>query len=106
MCHDLVLGTKYERVAFGIMISDASNLEDCIRLSRHLVSLSLPGNMIDKDIIQRLIRSLILNTSITQLDLSHNLLGDLGGRRIAKYIVHTRILTHLNLCDNNVSLRM
>lgn len=96
------LGTRYERVAFGIMINDASNLEDSIRLTRSLVSLSLPGNMIDKDIIQRLIRSLILNTSITQLDLSHNLLGDLGGRRIAKYIVHTKILTHLNLCDNNV----
>ncbi len=89
-------------MAFGIMISDAVNIEECIRMSRTLVSLSMPGNMIDKDIIQRMIRSLILNTSITQLDLSHNLLGDLGARRIAKYIVHTKILTHLNLCDNNV----
>jgi len=84
------------------MISDAVNIEECIRLSRSLVSLSLPGNMIDKDIIQRLIRALLLNTSITQLDLSHNLLGDLGARRIAKYIIHSKILTHLNLCDNSV----
>ena len=96
------LGTQYERVAFGIMINDVINMDESIKLSRNLVSLSMPGNMIDKDIIQRMVRSLILNTSITQIDLSHNLLGDVGARRIAKYIYHTKILSHLNLCDNNV----
>ncbi len=71
-------------------------------MSRHLVSLSLPGNMINYEIIQHLIKSLLVNSSITQLDLSHNALSDTGARRIAKYIIHTKILTHLNLCDNNV----
>lgn len=98
----IILGSKYERVAFGIMISDANNIEDCLRISKTLISFGLPGNMIDKDILQRIMRSLVLNTSITQLDLSHNLLGDIGARRISKYIKHTKILTHLNLCDNNV----
>jgi hypothetical protein len=96
------LGSKYERVAFGITILDATNIEDCIRISKTLVSLGLPGNMIDKDILQRMMKSLVLNTSITQLDLSHNILGDIGARRISKYIKHSKILTHLNLCDNNV----
>lgn len=85
------------------MINDVMNLDEPLKLTRTLVSLGLPGNMIDQDIVQKLVRSLILNTSITQLDLSHNLLGDVGARRIAKYIYHTKLLTHINLCDNNVN---
>lgn len=86
-----------------MMINDAINLDEPIKLTRTLVSLSMPGNMIDKDIIQKLVKSLILNTSITQLNLSHNLLGDIGARRIAKYIYNTKLLTHIDLCDNNVN---
>jgi len=78
-------------------------MDEPLKLTRTLVSLGMPGNMIDQDIIQKLVKSLILNTSITQINLSHNLLGDKGARRIAKYIYHTKLLTHINLCDNNVS---
>jgi Ran GTPase-activating protein (RanGAP) involved in mRNA processing and transport len=79
------------------------NMDEPLKLTRTLVSLGMPGNMIDQDIVQKLVKSLILNTSITQIDLSHNLLGDKGARRIAKYIYHSKLLTHINLCDNNVS---
>jgi len=34
------------------------------------------------------------------LDLSHNKIGERGARKIAKYLLQSQILTHLNLEDN------
>ena len=65
--------------------------------------LSLPGNLIDDDLVSILIKGLMLNKTITQLDLSHNKIGQSGARKISKYLLQSQILTHLNLGDNNIN---
>ena len=45
----------------------------------------------------------MLNKTITQLDLSHNKIGQSGARKIAKYLLQSQILTHLNLGDNCIN---
>lgn len=68
------------------------------------MSLSLPRNLIDDDLVRMLMSGLMLNKTITELDLSHNRISDAGARRIAKYLLKTEILTHFNLTDNLVQL--
>lgn len=44
----------------------------------------------------------MLNKTISQLDLSHNRIGDQGACKLGKFLLHTQILTHLDLGDNNI----
>ena len=84
-------------------MSDATKFKDCLRTTNSLAYLSLPGNLIDDDLIGILIKGLMLNKTITQLDLSHNKIGQSGARKIAKYLLQSQILTHLNLGDNCIN---
>lgn len=96
------IGMEYERPLFGMKMSDAETLKTNLRKTSSLVFLSLPGNLIDDDLIAILIKGLMLNKTITQLDLSHNKIGQSGARKIAKYLLQSQILTHLNLSDNSI----
>ena len=51
--------------------------------------LSLPGNLIDDDLIAILIKGLMLNKTITQIDFSHNKISNSGAKKIAKYLLQT-----------------
>lgn len=84
-------------------MSDAKLFKDCLRKTQSLCFLSLPGNLIDDDLIAILIKGLMLNKTISQIDLSHNKISHAGARKIAKYVLQTSILTHLNLGDNNIN---
>lgn len=97
------VGMEYERPLFGMKMSDATTFKDCLRTTTALTYLSLPGNLIDDDLIGILIKGLMLNKTITQLDLSHNKIGQSGARKIAKYLLQSQILTHLNLADNMIN---
>lgn len=97
------VGMEYERPLFGMKMSDASSLSKCLKTSQSLVYLSLPGNLIDDDLIGILIKGLVLNKTISQLDLSHNKISNSGARKIAKFLLSTQILTHLNLADNQIA---
>lgn len=70
------VGMEYERPLFGMKMSDARNFHECLRTTTSLTYLSLPGNLIDDDLISILIKGLMLNKTITQLDLSHNKIGN------------------------------
>ena len=94
---------SYERQAFGMKMSDAKNLSTCLRSTQSLTYLALPGNLIDDDLVSILAKGLMLNKTITQLDLSHNKIAYSGARKIAKYVLQTSILTHLNLGDNQIN---
>lgn len=93
---------QYERPMFGMKMSDAENFSKCLRTTTSLTHLCLPGNLIDDDLTKILVQNLMLNKTISQLDLAHNKIGNSGARKIAKYILQTQILTHLNLGDNSI----
>jgi hypothetical protein len=96
------VGMEYERPLFGMKMSDAKIFSECLRSTQNLIYLSLPGNLIDDDLISILIKGLMLNKTITQLDFSHNKVSNSGARKIAKFLLQTKILTHLNLSDNMI----
>lgn len=96
------VGMEYERPLFGMKMSDAKIFAECLRSTQCLIYLSLPGNLIDDDLISILIKGLMLNKTISQLDFSHNKISNSGARKIAKFLLQTQILTHLNLSDNNI----
>lgn len=62
----------------------------------------MPGNLIDDDLISILIKGLVLNKTISQLDLSHNKISNSGARKIAKFLLSTQVLTSLDLSDNQI----
>ena len=92
MCLTLTYGAKhigmeYERPLFGMKMSDANNFKNCLRMTTSLTYLSLPGNLIDDDLVSILIKGLMLNKTITQLDLSHNKISHSGACKISKYLL-------------------
>jgi hypothetical protein len=97
------VGMQYERPMFGMKMSDAQNFSKCLRTTTSLTHLCLPGNLIDDDLTKILVQNLMLNKTISQLDLAHNKIGNSGARKIAKFILQNQILTHLNLGDNCIS---
>lgn len=80
---------QYERPMFGMKMSDAQNFSKCLRTTTSLTHLALPGNLIDDDLTKILVQSLMLNKTISQLDLAHNKIGNSGARKIAKFILQT-----------------
>jgi len=59
------VGMDYERPLFGMKMSDANLLSNCIKTTQNLVYLSLPGNLLDDDLIGILIKGLVLNKTIS-----------------------------------------
>lgn len=59
------VGMEYERPLFGMKMSDAKIFSECIRSTTSLIYLSMPGNLIDDDLISILIKGLMLNKTIT-----------------------------------------
>jgi hypothetical protein len=96
------LGMDYERAMFGMKISDAQYLARDVRVSQTLVSLSLPCNMIDDELVKVLMGGLSYGHMLTHLDLSHNKIGDRGARRLASLLDPDYCLQVLDLSDNQI----
>lgn len=96
------LGMDYERAMFGMKISDAQYLARDIRVSQTLVSLSLPCNMIDDELVKVLMGGLSYGHMLTHLDLSHNKIGDRGARRLASLLDPDYCLQAFDLSDNQI----
>jgi hypothetical protein len=72
-------GTNYKRDDLGMDMENALSLASGIRHSEFLLRLSLPGNVIQDDLIKILIEEgLNKNKSIVELDLSHNAISTKG----------------------------
>lgn len=104
---ELTYGVKqikmnYERSLFGMKISDADSLKQCIKATDVLTTLILPCNIIDDDLLRQLMGGLINNSTITHLDFSHNKITNHGARLLAKILGSRSVLTMLNLCDNQI----
>lgn len=96
------LGMDYERAMFGMKISDAQYLARNIRVSQTLVSLSLPCNMIDDELVKVLMGGLTYGHMLTSLDLSHNKIGDRGARRLASMLDPDYCIQSMDLSDNQI----
>lgn len=96
------VGMDYESSLFGMKMTDAEIFSDCLRSTQSLVKLALPNNLLDYDLVKILYKGLMLNKTISILDLSHNKIGNSAVSRIALYLYHSKILTHLYLGDNTI----
>ncbi|OQR97912.1 hypothetical protein ACHHYP_09443 [Achlya hypogyna] len=96
------IGMKYERMLFGMKISDATALSHAIKSTITLSTLMLPRNLLDDDLLRMLMTGLIKNATVTTLDLSHNKLTNHGARLLAKLLVPTSVIASLNLADNQI----
>jgi len=59
------IGWEYERPKFGMKMNDAKVFSECLKITQSLVYLSLPGNQIDDDLMNILIKGLVLNKTIS-----------------------------------------
>jgi len=96
------IGMKYERMLFGMKISDATSLAKMIKASESLTTCILPRNLLDDDLLRMLMTGLMKNCSVTHLDLSHNKITNHGARLLSKLLGTKSVLTSLNLCDNQI----
>jgi hypothetical protein len=96
------IGMNYERMLFGLKISDATSLAKCFDRTDTLTSLCLSGNMIDDDLLRMLMTGLIKNNTITSIDMSHNKLTNHGARLLSKLLGENSVITTLNLNDNQI----
>lgn len=96
------IGMKYERMLFGMKISDATNLSHIVKNTKTLVTLWLPSNLLDDDLLRMIMTGLVKNNTITSLDLSHNKLTNHGARLLSKLLGPDSVLTTLRVCDNQI----
>ena len=96
------IGMNYERMLFGMKISDATSLAKTFQRTDTLTSLILSGNMIDDDLLRMLMTGLIKNNTITHLDVSHNKITNHGARLLSKLLGENSVITTLNLADNQI----
>ena len=96
------VGMNYERMLFGMKISDATNLAKTFESTQMLSTLVLTGNMIDDDLLRMLMTGLIRNNTVTYLDMSHNRISNHGARLLAKLLDKNSVLCSLILVDNQV----
>mmetsp|Transcript_23366 Transcript_23366/g.38929 ORF Transcript_23366/g.38929 Transcript_23366/m.38929 type:complete len:436 (-) Transcript_23366:317-1624(-) len=96
------IGMNYERMLFGMKISDATSLAKIFDHTETLTTVILAGNMIDDDLLRMLMTGLIKNNTITHLDVSHNKITNHGARLLSKLLGENSVLTTLNLSDNQI----
>eukprot|EP00605_Chrysophyceae_sp_TOSAG23-4_P000638 GSChrysophyteH1.ASY1.ANO1.719.1 assembled CDS len=96
------IGMNYERMLFGLKISDATSLAKFFDRTDTLTTLLLAGNMIDDDLLRMLMTGLIKNNTITHIDMSHNRITNHGARLLSKLLGENSVITHLDLNDNQI----
>jgi hypothetical protein len=96
------VGMNYERMLFGMKISDATSLAKIFDSTETLTTVILSGNLIDDDLLRMLMTGLIKNNTITHLDVSHNRITNHGARLLSKLLGENSVLTTLNLADNQI----
>ena len=96
------IGMNYERMLFGMKISDATSLSKTFESTQTLTTLIMAGNIIDDDLLRMLMTGLIKNNTITHLDISHNKITNHGARLLSKLLGENSVLSYLDLTDNQI----
>ncbi|KAL0020418.1 hypothetical protein WJX77_001282 [Trebouxia sp. C0004] len=95
-------GMNYDRAMFGMKLSDCRSVAKMLEKSETLITLALPGNLLEDDKIRMIASGLVDNHSVTDLDLSHNKIADRGVRALVKVLDSNNVVTFLNMQDNQV----
>lgn len=96
------IGMQYERMLFGMKISDATALAKTFDATDSLTTVIMQSNMIDDDLLRMLMTGLIKNNTITYLDVSHNKITNHGARLLSKLLGDNSVITTLDLSDNQI----
>jgi hypothetical protein len=96
------IGMQYERMLFGMKISDATSLAKTFDSTDTLTTVIMQTNLIDDDLLRMLMTGLIKNNTITYLDVSHNKITNHGARLLSKLLGENSVITSLNLSDNQI----
>ncbi|KAI8815348.1 hypothetical protein BJ742DRAFT_670594 [Cladochytrium replicatum] len=95
-------GINFDWKQFGMTLADAQSLSHtCLMACLRKLSIRMSG--IDDDKCRLIAAALIENRSVSELDLSHNKIGDGGARGLAKVLATAGSrLTQLNLANNRI----
>ncbi len=86
---------NYDRAMFGMKLPDCRSVAKMLEKSETLVTLALPGNLLEDDKIRMIASGLVDNHSVTDLDLSHNKVTSSQMHFCSELRVHTA-LQHLS----------
>jgi Leucine-rich repeat (LRR) protein len=96
------IGMAYDRVLFGMKISDASSLAKAVAGAPLLSTLILQRNLVDDDLLRLLMVGLEECSTVTFLDLSHNKITNHGARMLSKLLGKDSVLSTLRIVDNQI----
>uniref|UniRef100_A0A6J0T181 Dynein regulatory complex subunit 5 n=1 Tax=Pogona vitticeps TaxID=103695 RepID=A0A6J0T181_9SAUR len=94
-------GMNFEWNLFEFTYRDCFSLAQSLKKCLTLKVFKLTRSKVDDDKARILIKHLLDHPSLTELDLSHNLIADRGTRAVGKLINCSKLVT-LNLCDNRI----
>lgn len=95
-------GMNFEWQLFDFTKKDCQSLSKCLAQFSNIKSLHLNWSKIDDDKVRLFISQILNHPSLTELDLSHNLISDRGCRAIGKFLNGHSKLESLNLCNNQI----
>ncbi|XP_071962216.1 dynein regulatory complex subunit 5-like [Antedon mediterranea] len=95
-------GMNFEWNLFMFTNRDCLLLSKCIKKCRTLKVFKLHRSKVDDDKTRVLIAHILDHPSLSELDLSHNMIADSGARAIGKFINGRCKLTKLNLSNNKI----
>nr|XP_028580205.1 dynein regulatory complex subunit 5 [Podarcis muralis]XP_028580206.1 dynein regulatory complex subunit 5 [Podarcis muralis]XP_028580207.1 dynein regulatory complex subunit 5 [Podarcis muralis] len=94
-------GMNFEWNLFEFTYRDCCSLANAVKKCPTLKVFKLSRSKVDDEKSRVLIHELLDHPSLTELNLSHNLIADRGARAVGKLINRSKIVT-LNLCDNRI----
>ncbi len=100
-------GMNYDRAMFGMKLQDCRSVAKMLEKSETLVTLALPGNLLEDDKIRMIASGLVDNHSVTDLDLSHNKVKSSQMQALILF----RVLPYCSCCQciagmHNITIRL
>lgn len=95
-------GMNFEWTLFQFTARDCLQLAQCVASCKQLKVFKLHRSKVDDDKVRVLISHILDHPGLTELDLSHNCIGDRGARAVGKFLNNHSQLVKLNLCDNQI----
>ncbi|XP_073386644.1 uncharacterized protein [Physcomitrium patens] len=94
---------SYDIKKIGMLNSDCISMAAFCSVTHTLTELNLSSNALCDDHVLALVDGMVQNPTIVNLDLSHNMISDVGCEHLARLLnAKNCILLFLNLCNNQI----